>query len=108
MEFKNLLKFIEDEDKRLIKYYGGYSDKEKRILARTVKLTEELGELCDEVLSYNSLQRQDKLNNREEENLSKEFADVVITTFLLAKAMDIDIEKALGEKIEEIKKRYEK
>ena len=107
MEFKNLLKFIEDEDKRLSKYYG-YSDKEKRILARTVKLTEELGELCDEVLSYNSLQRQDKLNNREEENLSKEFADVVITTFLLAKAMDIDIEKALGEKIEEIKKRYER
>jgi len=42
MDLKELLKFIEIEDERLKKYYGGYSDQEKRILARTVKLTEEL------------------------------------------------------------------
>jgi len=107
MEFKDLLKFIEIEDERLKEYYGSYSDQEKRILARTVKLTEELGELCNEVLAYNSLQRKQKLDNYDKENLPEEFADVIITTLLLAKAMNIDIEKALERKIEKVNKRYE-
>ena len=107
MELKELLKFIEIEDERLKKYYGGYSDQEKRILARTVKLTEELGELCDEILAHNSMQRKQKLDNHNKDNLSEEFADVIITTLLLAKAMNVDIEKALERKIEKVNKRYE-
>jgi len=107
MELKDLLKFIEIEDERLKKYYGGYDDQEKRILARTVKLTEELGELCDEVLAYNSLQRKQKLDNHDKENLPEEFADVIITALLLAKAMNVDIEKALEKKVEKVNKRYE-
>ncbi|MBI5254652.1 hypothetical protein HY932_02635 [Candidatus Falkowbacteria bacterium] len=107
MELKDLLKFIEIEDERLKKYYGGYDDQEKRILARTVKLTEELGELCDEVLAYNSLQRKQKLDNHDKENLPEEFADVIITVLLLAKAMNVDIEKALEKKVEKVNKRYE-
>lgn len=106
MQLKDLLKFIEIEDKRLKKYYGSYNDQEKRILARTVKLTEELGELCNEVLAYGSLQRKEKLNNHDKNNLPEEFADVIITTLLLAKAMDIDIEKALKKKIKKVNKRY--
>jgi NTP pyrophosphatase (non-canonical NTP hydrolase) len=106
MEFKELLKFIEIEDERLQKYYGGYGDQEKRILARTVKLTEELGELCDEVLAFNSLQRKEKLDNHDKENLPQEFADVIIVTLLLAKAMNVDIEKALEKAIEKVNKRY--
>lgn len=107
MELKELLKFIEIEDERLKKYYGGYSDQEKRILARTVKLTEELGELCDEVLAFNSLQRKQKLDNHDKGNLPEEFADVIITALLLAKAMNVDIEKALEKKVEKVNKRYE-
>ena len=107
MDLKELLKFIEIEDERLKKYYGGYSDQEKRILARTVKLTEELGELCDEILAHNSMQRKQKLDNHNKDNLSEEFADVIITTLLLAKAMNVDIEKALERKIEKVSKRYE-
>ncbi len=106
MELKDLLKFIEIEDERLKKYYGGYGDQEKRILAGTVKLTEELGELCDEVLAYNSLQRKQKLDNHDKENLPEEFADVLITALLLAKAMDVDIEKALEKKVEKVNNRY--
>ncbi|MBI2459286.1 MAG: hypothetical protein HYV53_01900 [Parcubacteria group bacterium] len=105
MQFKDLLKFIEIEDERLKKYYG-YDDQAKRILARTVKLTEELGELCDEVLAYNSLQRKQKLDNHDKKNLPEEFADVIITALLLAKAMKVDIEKALEKKIEKINQRY--
>ena len=107
MELKDLLKFIEIEDERLKKYYGDYSDQEKRILARTVKLTEELGELCNEVLAHNSLQRKQKLDNHDKENLLEEFADVIITALLLAKAMNVDIEKAFEKKIKKVNKRYE-
>jgi NTP pyrophosphatase (non-canonical NTP hydrolase) len=108
MEFKEFKKFIKIEDKRLRDRFGNYKDEEKRILARTVKLAEEFGELCDEVLGYNSLQRKDKLENRDENNLREEFADVVITTLLLAEVMGVDIEEALTLKMEKINKRYEK
>ena len=70
-------------------------------------MSEELGELCDEVLSSGAMQRKDKLKNHSGENLPEEFADVLITTLLLAKSMDIDIEEALKRKIAKIDKRYE-
>lgn len=108
MELKDLKKFIKKEDVRLRKRFGNYKDEEKRILARTVKLTEELGELCDEVLSFNSMQRKEKLDKYDKNNLPNEFADVVITTLLLAEVMGVDIEKALKNKIDKINKRYEK
>jgi len=60
MNLKDLLKFIAREDKRSEKYYGHRLDKEKRVLARTVKLTEELGELASEVLAHYCLQRKQK------------------------------------------------
>lgn len=107
MDFQELLKFIDTEDERLKKKYGEDMDKEKRILARTVKLTEELGELSEAVLSYNSLQRKDKLDNYKKEELEGEFADVIITTLLLAKSTDVDIAKALGGKIKKIEERYD-
>lgn len=106
MELKDLLKFIEIEDERLKRHYGSYTDQEKRILARTVKLTEELGELCNEVLAHNSMQRKHKLDTYDKENLPEEFADVIITILLLAKAMDVNIEKALEKKVEKVNKRY--
>ncbi|MEK7512850.1 MAG: MazG nucleotide pyrophosphohydrolase domain-containing protein [Patescibacteria group bacterium] len=106
MQLSEFKRFIRTENRRLRKRYGNYTDEEKRILARTVKLTEELGELCDEVLNYNSLQRKEKLDYHDGKNLSEEFADVVITTFLLAEVMKVDMEKALKQKITKVNKRY--
>lgn len=106
MELRDLLNWIELEDERLKKYYGSYPDQEKRILARTVKLTEELGELCNAVLAHNSLQRKQKLDGFDKDNLPEEFADVIITSLLLAKAINVDIEKALEKKIEKVNGRY--
>ncbi|MBR9683351.1 hypothetical protein GOV03_02315 [Candidatus Woesearchaeota archaeon] len=106
MEFQELLKFIEIESERLRKCYSNI-DNDKLILAQTVKLTEELGELCSEVLAHKSLQRKQKLENHDQENIQEEFADVLIVTLILAKAMNIDIEKALENKIDKINKRYE-
>ena len=108
MEMQNLLNFINEEDKRIRSYYGDYNDQEKRILARTVKLAEEMVELCDELLAYNSLQRNEKMENIKEGNLEEEFADVVITALLLAKSMNIDVETALDKKVKKIKERHSK
>jgi NTP pyrophosphatase (non-canonical NTP hydrolase) len=106
MELKELLKFIEIENGRLKKRYLNL-DKEKMILAQTVKINEELGELCNEILKHCSLQRKEKLDNMDKKDIEEEFSDVLITTLLLAKSMDIDIENALKEKISKINKRYE-
>ena len=105
MKLKDLLKFIEIESKRLRKYYPNI-DEDKIILAQTVKLTEELGELCSKVLAHKSLQRKQKLDNYNKKNISEEFADVIITALLLAKTMNVDIEKALENKLKKINKRY--
>ncbi len=105
MEFKELLEFIKLENERLIKNRTSKTEPE-RILARTVKLTEELGELCDEVLAYNDDQRKEKLDGHDKNNLPNEFADVIITTLLLAKTMNVNIEEALEKKIKKINERY--
>ena len=64
MQSKEIKKFIDREDKRLIKRFSNL-DSEKNVLARTVKMVEEVGELCEEVLSHNLLQRRKKLVDSE-------------------------------------------
>ncbi|TSC60356.1 MAG: Uncharacterized protein LiPW15_234 [Parcubacteria group bacterium LiPW_15] len=108
MELKELNKFIKLENGRLREAFGEFADEDKHILERTVKLTEELGELCDEVLGHCSFQRKSKPNTYDSDNLPGEVADVLITTLLLADTMNVDVEKALEMKIEKINKRYEK
>ena len=105
MELRNLLRFIETEDEKLKMRFSSYVNEEEVILARTVKLGEEFGELCEEVLAYNSLQRKQKMDNHDKENLPEEFADVIITTLLLAKTMNVNIEKALEEKMQKLNHR---
>jgi len=83
---------------------GSISDRE-RVLARTVKLMEEVGELSDEILGSLGHQRQSKLDARNPENLSEEFADVIITAFLVAKSLDVDMPAALEKKMAKIRER---
>jgi NTP pyrophosphatase (non-canonical NTP hydrolase) len=98
-----LIDFIRSEDERLRNHYK--LDKDKTILARTVKLMEELGELCNDVLAHSSLQRKEKLDTLDKENLSKEFADVIIVLLLLAHVMGVDIFEGLGNAIKKVKAR---
>lgn len=107
MQIKEFKKFIKKEDKRIDKKFS-IKDKEKRILANMVKLTEEVGELADEVLGFYSMQRKDKIDKHSEGELLDEFADVIICTFLLAESMKVDIEKALKIKIKKINQKYKK
>ena len=103
-DFIELNKIIDEEHQRLLKYYSKGEDKQKRTLARTVKMCEEVGELCSEILVFNTQQR--KTRKRNDKHLREEFADVIITNFLLAKNLDVDIEKGIKEKINKIEKRY--
>jgi len=107
MDLKKLLQFIDKQDKKLIKSYEKSHDKEKRVLARCVKLAEETGELCNEALSFNKNQRKDKLDNHSADSLAGEVADVLITTLLLAKTMSVNVPTALENKIKKINKRFE-
>lgn len=82
--------------------------KKDRIFARTVKLGEEYGELCDEVLEYMHDQRQSKSRQHRSDDLGSEFADVLVVLFMLAKAMDVDVMKEAEKKIIKLRKRYAK
>ena len=107
MQLKDFKKFIKKEDKRLRKKFPKEKE-DKRILARMVKITEEVGELADEVLGYGLMQRREKNYKYKKEELLEEFADVVITIFLLAEVMKVDVGRALEKKIKKINKRYGK
>jgi len=107
MTLKGLKQFVKKEDRRLKRNFPNLANREKMVLARTVKLSEEVGELAAEVLAYHNWQRPSKLINRQEPNLAHEFADVIITTMLIAEELGVDIELALIDKIKKIDKRYQ-
>lgn len=108
MNMGEFQKFINDQDVILRLAKDPTQTDRERILSRTVKISEEFGELCDEVLASLGDQRKGKMENRSIESLSDEFADVVITTFLLAKLMNVNIPSALERKIEKIKAKHNK
>ena len=80
--------------------------REKEILTLTVKLNEEVGELCNDILSVLKLQRRSKLEKFDKRNFYEEFADVIITTVQLANSAGVDINRAISDKIKKIETRY--
>ena len=87
-------------------HYKLYTQEEKEILTKTIKLNEEVGELCNDILSVLKLQRKSKLEKFDRRNIYEEFADVIITTMQLAQAAQVDIERALNDKMTKIENRY--
>ena len=83
---------------------GTLSDRE-RILLRLAKIMEEVGELSDAILGHLGHQRQAKLDAQDPDALKDELADVLITTLLLGKALEIDVTSALTSKMEKIRGR---
>ncbi|MBV9349593.1 MAG: MazG-like family protein, partial [Patescibacteria group bacterium] len=91
MTWDDIVAFAEERDTiyRAVRETG-ISDRE-RVLARMVKLMEEVGELSDEVLGGLGHQRQIKLDNRKNDGLEEEVADVVITVLLLARSLGVNV-----------------
>jgi NTP pyrophosphatase (non-canonical NTP hydrolase) len=76
------------------------------VLATCVKISEEVWELSWEVLKSIWQARKEKLESFSKSNLDWEFADVVITTLLLAELLDIDINDAIKMKLKKIEDRW--
>ena len=96
----DIFEFAKKEHERQVTHHNvkGESKTKYTMLA---KLMEELGELSEAILTCDSLQRSDKLENARA-NLEGEFADVILVALILSQEMNIDVKKALEEKIEKI------
>jgi NTP pyrophosphatase (non-canonical NTP hydrolase) len=106
MNLKSLQEKIKVLNEKTSPHYKLYSQAEKEILTKTVKLNEEVGELCNDILSILKLQRRAKLQNFDKRNMYEEFADVIITAMQLAIAAGVDVERAVGDKLKKIEERY--
>lgn len=105
MTFDELDDFIKERDDIYRQWKEGEATDRERVLARMAKLTEEVGELSDEVLGSLGYQRQEKLDARKPGGLEDEFADVIVTVMLLAKSMGVDIGMALEKNMQKIRTR---
>ena len=106
MNLKTLQEKVKELNEKTRPQYKLYTQTEKEILTKTVKLNEEVGELCNDVLGVLKLQRRAKMKHFDKRNIYQEFADVIITTIQLAAVAGVDIERAVGDKIKKIEERY--
>ena len=106
MDIKLLQAKISELDSRTSPHYKLYTQKEKAILTKTVKLNEEVGELCNDILGILRLQRKAKMDKFDRRNIYQEFADVIITTMQLASVAGVDLERAIHDKLIKIEKRH--
>lgn len=74
--------------------------------AHSLKISEELGELNEQLLGKFWLQRSDKADRFSDEKLALEMVDVIFATLMLAKELNIDMEIAFQHKIEMLKNRF--
>lgn len=109
MQLEELLSTIKKLNQALIDRHPKLRlDQDKQVLARVAKVSEEYGELVDEILSSLNLQRDDKLSHFDKSNLSLEFVDVFITLLLLGDTLDIDMKKAIELRLEAMYQKYGK
>ncbi len=108
MNVKNLQERLKELAKNSAVVYKLRTPEEQEILSRTVKLNEEVGELCNDILSILKLQRKAKLDHFDKRNVYQEFADVIMTTIQLANAANVDIERAIEDKLKKVEEKYQK
>lgn len=108
MNLKNLQEIIKESNKKIPNVYKLSTPEEQEILARTVKLNEEVGELCNDILAVLKMQRKSKLEKFDKRNFYEEFADVIITAIQLATVAGVDIKRAVGDKLKKIEAKYHK
>lgn len=106
MNLKNLEERIKNLSNKMRPSYKFATQQEKDILVETVKLNEEVGELCNDILGILKLQRKAKQKVFDKRNIYEEFADVIITTIVLAQTTGVDLERAIKEKLDKIEERY--
>lgn len=108
MDIKELQTKLSKQEKDLRIKFHTLTKREKDILAKTVKLTEEVGELANDILATLQLQRKSKLEDFDKSNIYQEIADIIISTIVLASILKVDVDRAIKEKVEKIITVYSK
>jgi NTP pyrophosphatase (non-canonical NTP hydrolase) len=103
-DMDDFLQFIKWENSRLCGRDDLSTDCRAQVLTGVTKLMEENGELASEILINLGLVRKEKLHDNKDE-LAKEFADVALVLWMLADRMDIDMAKAIQDKMEIVRNR---
>lgn len=106
MNLQNLEERIKTLSTKIKPGYRFTTPQERDILVQTVKLNEEVGELCNDILGILKLQRRAKQKIFDKRNIYEEFADVLISTIVLAQTAGVDLERALKDKLEKIETKY--
>jgi NTP pyrophosphatase (non-canonical NTP hydrolase) len=101
MDIKELKDFAKETEDRLSKYYN--KTKEELIVFHALKMGEETGEVFEQVLNHHNIQRKEKTINKEK--IGEEIADVLLAGMVLAKSLNIDMEKELDSKMRKNKER---
>ncbi len=105
MTWDELKIFLDRVDIRLREEYGSRLPGNEYMLSHFIKLSEEVEELAEQVLAFNSVQRASKNMSKDKTALGDEVADVLITLLLLARDLNVDIEAALNHKTRKISQR---
>ena len=110
MNYDEFIAFIDAQEALFKSLRRPDESHRESVLANTVKISEEFGELCDAILESFGDQRKGKMDEHEEgdDELRDELADVLITVFLLAKRLDINVMDALERKITKIHQKHNK
>jgi NTP pyrophosphatase (non-canonical NTP hydrolase) len=107
LKLQDLITFLELVDKDLKESIHKDRQKDAIVLLQSIKVSEELGELHNEILKLFKNQREEKIIGSSL-NLSNELADVILATLLLGIQLEVDVEKALLDKMSVITKRHVK
>jgi len=78
----------------------------ERVFWHGMKISEEVGELNEQLLGKFDGQRTTKNHKISDWNLENEIADVILATIRLARLLDLDVEKLLKDKIIILKDRF--
>lgn len=104
MTISDLQTLMKEFSQMLDNKYGANCSKTEAVLSSTVKLSEEVGELSEQVMLWRWRQRGEK-GTYNLDDAGKEIADVIISTMMIAYELDIDVQQALESKIVSIRKK---
>ena len=107
MDMQELITFTKQMHNFFIEKEKSNIDWERQSLLRSMKLTEEVGELNEQILGHYGYGRKEKIDKCDTTNLEHEIADVIICTCILAESLGVDVQKALKNKIKKIKARID-
>ncbi|MFH0961210.1 MAG: MazG nucleotide pyrophosphohydrolase domain-containing protein [archaeon] len=103
MEISEISKFAKIQNAHFREKWPELKDETRLALAQAVKLSEEAGELAEQVLKAQGFQRKEKTGG----SVAEEIADVIFATALIADSCGVDLEDALGKKLEKLYGRIE-